>query len=261
MADVAISSDGMPIAYEAHGAGEPTFVFVHGWSCDRSYWREQISCFAQRHRVVAVDLAGHGESGLGRTEWTMSAFGEDVAAVARQLALRDVVLIGHSMGGDVVVEAALRLRDTVRAVIWVDTYRSLDEEVPDDEIDAFVAPFRADFPAAARDFARRLFLPHSDPDLVEWVSADMAAAPQEVALACIRSSVANAGVMPARLRELGLPVVAVNPDNGPSDIDGLARHAVRTVQMRGLGHFPMLEDAAAFNAVLAEIVRPPGDPS
>ena len=49
--------------------------------------------------MVAVDLGGHGESGMGREHWTMEAFGDDVAAVVRGLGLERVILVGHSMGG------------------------------------------------------------------------------------------------------------------------------------------------------------------
>lgn len=68
------SADGIPVRYEVHGAGPPALVFVHGWSCDRDYWRGQVEHFAGRYRVVTVDLAGHGESGGGphhrRWPWT-----------------------------------------------------------------------------------------------------------------------------------------------------------------------------------------------
>ena len=95
----AVSADGVQIRYEFRGKGEPTLIFVHGWCCDRSYWREQLPYFAEKHRVVAIDLAGHGESGLNRKAWTLDAFGDDVAAVAAKLSLKQMVLIGHSVGG------------------------------------------------------------------------------------------------------------------------------------------------------------------
>jgi len=72
--DNAISADGVSIAYEVRGEGEPALVFVHGWCCDRSYWDAQLPYFAQKYKVVAIDLTGHGESGLDRKEWTMGAF-------------------------------------------------------------------------------------------------------------------------------------------------------------------------------------------
>jgi pimeloyl-ACP methyl ester carboxylesterase len=159
MSGVATSPDGIPLAFEAHGAGTPTLMFVHGWSCDRSYWRGQVRPLGARYQVVTVDLAGHGGSGVGRRVWTMAAFGEDVVAVVEQLGLGEVVLIGHSMGGDVIVEAALRLGDRVVGLVWVDTYSTLGEPDTDDEVEAFVAPFREDFGTATRALVRRLFTP------------------------------------------------------------------------------------------------------
>ena len=72
--EVVRSGDGIPLAFEVHGAGAPALVFVHGWSCDRSYWRGQLRPLAARYQTVAVDLAGHGGSGMGRRAWTMAAF-------------------------------------------------------------------------------------------------------------------------------------------------------------------------------------------
>jgi hypothetical protein len=88
--------DGVEIRYEVAGSGEPALVFVHGWSCDRSYWRAQVDHFAASHRTVALDLGGHGESSLGREDWTMASFAGDVRAVVEALDLRGVVLVGHS---------------------------------------------------------------------------------------------------------------------------------------------------------------------
>ena len=98
----AISYDGTQVAYEVFGVGPQTLVFVHGWSCDRSYWNAQIEPLSRNYQVVTLDLAGHGESGLSRNSWTIAGFGSDVAAVVTDLDTDCVVLIGHSMGGDVI---------------------------------------------------------------------------------------------------------------------------------------------------------------
>ena len=109
----ALSSNGVLIHYDVQGAGSETLVLVHGWCCDRRYWRHQVDHLADRFTVVCVDLAGHGESGRDRQRFTISAFAEDVVAVVKQLRLDRVVLIGHSMSGGVIVEAARRLGSSV----------------------------------------------------------------------------------------------------------------------------------------------------
>lgn len=252
------SADGVAVRYEAHGRGTPAVVFVHGWSCDRTYWRGQVSHFAQRHRVVAIDLAGHGESGLDRRAWTMPSFGDDVVAVVNHLRLTEIVLVGHSMGGDVIVEAARRLPGRVTSLVWVDVYATLGNTAPDENaVAAFLAPFQADFATATSDFVRGMFPPGSPADLVEWVAADMSAAPPHIALDAIRHAVINEPAATDGLRELALPTVSINPDNGHTDAAALRRHGVHPVLVPGVGHFPMLEDPETFNLLLDNHITAP----
>ncbi len=255
MKDIAQAGDGIPVHFEVEGRGAPALVFVHGWSCDRTYWSGQVGHFAKQHQVVTIDLAGHGESGDGRREWTMPAFGGDVVAVIEKLELREVVLIGHSMGGDVIVEAALALPDEVAGIVWVDVYSTLGKSSTPEELEEFVQPFRQDFVPAAQSFIRRMFPPGSDPDLVERVVADMSGAPPEIAVGAMEHAVANEGAILEALPKLTAPVVAINPDYRPNDVEALARHGVRAVLMPGVGHFLMMEDPETFNRLLGETIE------
>jgi pimeloyl-ACP methyl ester carboxylesterase len=254
MKGIARSADGIPVHFEVEAGGEPALVFVHGWSCDRSYWSRQIDDFAGRHEVVAIDLAGHGESGAGRPEWTMPAFGADVVAVIETLELRDLVLVGHSMGGDVIVEVALALPDRVAGLVWVDVYSTLGGSRTPEEIEEFVQPFRANFSIATRAFVQRMFVPDSDPELVERVAAGMSSANPEVAVRVMEHAVSNDDSILAGLSELKAPIVAINPDYRPTDVEALGRHGVKAVLMPGVGHFLMMEDPGTFNRLLSETI-------
>jgi pimeloyl-ACP methyl ester carboxylesterase len=254
MRDIAMSSDGIPIRFDVHGQGWPAIVLVHGWSCDRTYWRSQIDDLSRRHLVVTVDLAGHGESGAGRRSWTMPAFGADVAAVVDHLELEDMVLVGHSMGGDVIIEAALLLARRVRGLVWVDTYPSLGAPDSHEKVEAFVEPFRADFAGQVRAFFGTAFTSTSDPALVEWVISDMASAPPAIAVDALEHSFSNEGPVIEALPRISAPVVQISPDYEPTDIEALARHGIRTVAMSNVGHFVMLEDPGQFNRLLEEVV-------
>ena len=249
-ADAVTSPDGIRIVYEAHGEGTPALVFVHGWSCDRSYWRGQLKPFARQFKVVAIDLAGHGESGLGRKAWTMKAFGGDVAAVVQKLGLKRIILIGHSMGGDVIVEAARRLKGRVAGLIWVDTYKQLGARRTPEQLKEVMAPFRANFVEATRGVVRGMFPPSADRSLVERVAADMSAAPPAVALGALESALSFDREVPPALQELNLKVVAINPDYQPTDIASMKRHGVEVAFMSGVGHFLMMEDPERFNRLL-----------
>jgi pimeloyl-ACP methyl ester carboxylesterase len=253
-ADVVTSADGIRITFETHGEGTPALVFVHGWSCNRSYWEGQLQPFSRQFKVVAVDLAGHGESGLGREAWTMGAFGGDVAAIVKKLGLERVILIGHSMGRDVIVEAACRLPGRVAGLVWIDTYKQLGTPRTPEQLQALLAPFRANFVETTRAFVRGMFPATSDRSLVERVAADMSAAPPGVALGAMESAMNFDREIPRALQELKLPVVAINPDYRPTDIASMERYSVEVVIMSGVGHFLMMEDPERFNALLRRVV-------
>ncbi len=249
------SADGVPIAFESHGHGSPALVLVHGWACDRGNWSAQAGPLSAGRRVVTLDLAGHGESGAARRDWTIGSFGEDVAAVVNALALESVVLIGHSMGGDVILQAARRLPGRVAGLVMLDTYKKLGAPMSDDAIERFAAKLAADFTGAMQSLVRSLFSRHADPALVDRVAADMAAAPPAVAIPTIRSSFLHAREVPALIEELAIPVFAVNPDNEPTDVDGLEQRGVAVRIVAGAGHFLMMEDPDTVNALLLDIVE------
>ena len=249
------SADGVSIAYETFGKGSTALVFVHGWSCDKSYWKGQIEYFSKAYRVVNIDLGGHGESGLGRKDWTIYSFGIDVAAVIKHLSLERVILIGHSMGGDVSADAALLLPGRIAGLIMVDVYKKLGAGRPAEQIDAFVADFSVDFAPKVQKLVRSMFLTNADPSLVEFVAKDMSSAPPAVALSAMRSSFTHSRQITHDFEHLKLPVVALNPDNEPTDVESMRNHGVDVIIMLGVGHFLMMEDPKRFNELLETAIK------
>ncbi|MXZ28979.1 MAG: alpha/beta hydrolase [Gammaproteobacteria bacterium] len=253
-AQTVLSSDGVRIHYDDLGAGDPVLVFVHGWSCDRSYWSGQIEHFAQSHRVVNIDLAGHGDSGLDRAEWTMQAFGEDVSAVVTALDLNNIVLVGHSMGGKVIVEAAGQLGDRVIGVVGVDTFHGGGRETPRERQEEVFEQLAQDQAGFISTFVDRTFVEQSDPAIKEWVKADMAAAPVAAAVGARQAS-GNYDATPA-VASLDVPFVLINSDFLPTDIAHLEANAEQFLflEMSDVGHFLMMEDPETFNALLTAVL-------
>lgn len=249
------ASDGVSIAYEVHGNGSTALVFVHGWSCDRSYWKHQIEPFSQRYKVVTVDLGGHGESGTGRKDWTIASFGGDVAAVVKKLGLKRVVLIGHSMGGDVIADAALQLPGRVAGLIMVDTYKKLGSGRTPESVQAFINKLRTNFADSVRPLVRSMFLPNSDSALVEYIAMDMSSAPPAVALSALESSFTHSRLITHDFELLKLPVIALNPDNEPTDTASMQRYKVEVMIMPGVGHFLMMEEPKRFNELLSAAIK------
>jgi pimeloyl-ACP methyl ester carboxylesterase len=157
------------------------------------------------------------------------------------------------MGGDVIVEAARRLRGRVRGLVWVDTYRSLGApQATAAEFETFVAPFEADFAPAARAFVRSMFRPETDPALVERVVEDMASAPPDIAVGSMRHAMRFEPEACAGLLELRLPGVAINPDDRPTDTESLRRHGMDPIVMPDSSHFLHLENPERFNRLLEQ---------
>lgn len=250
------SADGVPIRYEASGQGSPAVVLVHCWMCDRHLWDHAVPRLARDHRVVTLDLAGHGESGRARKAWTVEAFGEDVRAVVEALGLDRVVLVGHSMGGPVILEAARRLPGRVVGLVPVDTLQNVEDKTPPDQVAAFLAPFRTDYKASAEGFIRKyMFVPGSPPALIERIVAKTTEAPAAIAEACLESTFGY-DAAPAFEAAAG-PIRAINGDRFPTDREANRRHAPQfdLVLMKGVGHYLMLEDPDRFDPLLARVVN------
>ena len=101
------------LAYDAGGAGEPALLFLHGWCGDRSFFAPQFDYFSPSHRVVSVDLPGHGESAVPE-EYSIGALASRVAELAGDLRLSRSVVFGHSIGAMVALELSQFASDLVR---------------------------------------------------------------------------------------------------------------------------------------------------
>ena len=122
------SVDGVEIHFKNQGKGKPAIVFVHGWTNNKSIWDGQLSHFSKNYNVTSIDLAGHGESGDQRSEWTMSAYGEDVVAVIKKLDLNQIVLVGFSMGTSVIVETANKIPERIAGIVFVDDLKDIERK-------------------------------------------------------------------------------------------------------------------------------------
>jgi len=254
--NTAVSSDGVPIHFQSQGQGDYALVFVHGWCTDMSYWDAQIPSFRVYYRVVTLDLAGHGRSGIDRQNWTMEMFGRDVAAVVTALDLKNVILIGHSLGGAAILEAARLLPERVIGLVGVDTFSDIYLAAYGDErIQATLEPFRRDFQEGMRRYVLENYFRFSSSErLKRQVILDMAAMPPDIGIAVLEQLLRYDA--DSTLQQLDIPIRSINADR-PLVYFQKIRKRIQDFRNRFLsnvGHFLMMEDPQTLNRTLADFL-------
>src|SRR5262245_27847740 len=99
-------------------AGEgPALLLLHGLSATHHNWEHTIPAFADRWRVIAPDLPGHGQSGKPDAPYTIDFFAGVIRSLGRALGLGEAVVIGNSLGGQIAVELGLTYPAWTRALV------------------------------------------------------------------------------------------------------------------------------------------------
>ena len=255
------SFDGVKISYDVQGEGQPVLVFVHGWSCSKEYWKQQVAHFTKKHKVVTIDLAGHGNSGQHRKVYSLDGFAQDVKAVIEAVNPKKVILIGHSFGGEIVAYTAMLEPEKVIGIIGADTLHNLDETFSKEEGCKLIGldEFKKDFKPAVKKFVKQMMVKDVNQELLNWIIYDMSSAPPEVAISSLDEYVGAIAdkKMINIFREVKVPVICINADLWPTNIEANRRYMMSfdVKIMKGVGHFVMLEDPEKFNKLLEEVIK------
>jgi len=251
------SSDGIDIEYQVQGKGEIALVFIHGWSCDRTYWKNQLPHFAKKYLVVAPDLAGHGQSGLGRKNYTIESFAGDVKAVVDKLDLKKIVLIGHSMGGEISLVTVKLIPGKVIGIVGVDNFLDFSQRY-EEELKQFIASLKNNYVQTVQGYMKSTFPASAPPALVEQIANDMSSAPPEVAISAMEYLAAFDPIpfLTQLKNEIKIPIRCINSDAYPTNVEGNNKltHSFDVKLMKGLSHFVQLEDPETFNRLLEEVL-------
>lgn len=98
----------MKMAYVDEGQGEQTLLFIHGLATYLPSWYNNIGALKSKYRCIAIDLPGYGQSSKGTAKVSMEGYATMVLKFITKLQLKNVVLVGHSMGGQVAVKTVLK---------------------------------------------------------------------------------------------------------------------------------------------------------
>ena len=250
------------------GNGALALVFVHGYTCDHTDWKLQLQEFQKTNEVVACDLRGHGATPGREHECSIEHYGGDVAALLANLELQKAILIGHSMGCRVVLEAARLDPARVHGVVLIDGSRqaSGDAEAAQQAARAAIAA-AGGYAAWVEGLFAPMFLEPSTESrrMIERAVRLPAAVGTSLRIAQMRW---DAGQMDAALDALRVPLLAIQSTSinaqgkriplqegqGSPWLD-LVRARVPNARIEivpGVGHFTQIEAAKTVNRLIKE---------
>ena len=247
------------VRYVTLGEGGHTLVFIHGWGCNLNFWREQVSTFSDKARLVFIDLPGHGQSDKPNTAYTMDFLARAVVAVLRAAGAEKAVLVGHSMGAAVMCRVYAQVPEKVAALVSVDGLLCHPPGTAE-QAKKFIGQFRVpEYLAHAAKFISDFFPYPGTEKLRDEVVAEVLLTPQYV-MAGAAEGMVGLEQPDWALPNAGVPVLVLNA-RGPlwnDRYEQYARSLSPQVDYRmfdGVGHFLMLENPAEFNASLAGMLR------
>lgn len=230
------------------GPGLPV-IFVHGLAGDLEMWRSQLNHLHTGRRALALDLRGHGLSGLPKDgDYSISAMASDVLAVADAAGLKRFILVGHSMGGAVILAASQAAPARVAGLLFVDPagdVSRLPKARLDRMLDQMDGPGHLEFMkgwfgaslAYGQDATRRAVL------------ADLQRTSPDVVRACYAGLAAYSPVAALNTFEGPMLTVVLPASTRPSSYQNLAPR-LPAVVMKGTSHWLMMDDPAAFNRIM-----------
>lgn len=249
------------------GHGAPALVFVHGFACSHEDWSAQLAHFSSTHEVVACDLRAHGQTPGRPHECSIEHYGGDVAALVNNLELERCVLIGHSMGCRVVLEANRLIPDKVAGLVLVDGSRLADRDPAGAEAAARAAVAKVGYPAFAENLFRQMFFTASA--TAEAIVRRAVKQSGEFGTDLwSRMARWDAGSMDAALDAVRAPLLAIQTTTRDANLrrsplkagqtspwlDYLTTKQARIAVIPDTGHFPQIETPTEVNRLIAAFV-------
>lgn len=245
------------VHYQSIGRGDTAVVFIHGWTCDSTFWQGQTPALAGKARVLLIDLPGHGRSDKPKIDYSMAYFAKAVAAVLDDAGVRSVVLVGHSMGTPVARQFYRLYPKRTRALIAVDG----DLHVPlatQEEIDKHMVQFTGPgYKDAIGKAVDSMFTKATPAEARRRIKSTMQSAPQHVVVGAMRGML-DLAVWKDDAIDTPLLVVVAKQPYWPADHEKKVRKLNAKAEYRaveGAGHFLMVDKPEVFNDTLVRFLR------
>lgn len=258
---ITVGNEKVYIHYFQQGQGDTTFLFLHGWCIDGTYWKNQVEYFSEEYSVYAIDLPGFGKSKAERTNWSIEAYADDIAAFIDTLNLKNVILIAHSMSGEIMLQLALTNSPKIIGIVGIDNFKVIDVAFTPEQLKQmsdFFPMLENDFKNSAPLYADMMLFHQVTPEEVKLrVKTDFANANPVIGYGTFMNQMQYAASDTERLEQLKYKLYLINTDGFPTNESGLNSRCKNGFQIEYIsssGHYPMLEKPAEFNALLEKVL-------
>ena len=265
--DRVVLGDGRALFYLVAGPPAATpLLFLHGLGGSRGTWENVLGPLVERHRVVALDLPGHGLSDKpapDATDYSIAGLAAAVREALETLQITAAVLVGHSLGGAVAMQIALDHPALVSALVLVDS-AGLGQEINPELLDLVEAEPGSENARRLLELFyqdKRLILDRGVEEMVQGRRRPGAIEAERAIAAAAFSRQGQRTDLPARLADLAVPallVVGVEDRVIPADHAVAAARAIPDAWvtfMPGIGHVPQVEAASGLARAVERFTR------
>jgi pimeloyl-ACP methyl ester carboxylesterase len=241
----------MKVHYTSRGEGTEALVFIHGWSCDLNFWKNQVGAFPQM-RVIAIDLPGHGESDKPEIDYTMDLHASAIDAALRDAKVERAVLVGHSNGTPVVRQFYRQFPQKTLGLVFVDG--ALRPFAPAAEMQKFIDPMKApNFHEYIARLVDAMIRPMKNDAARSDIKNAMLRTPQHVSVSEMENILPDEIWRPDKINVPALVILAKQPA-WTADYERFVRDLVPNVDYQiweGVSHFLMIDKPQEFNAAVS----------
>ena len=244
--------DGRSIHYSRYGKGSKTVVLLHGWTCDETFWENQIGPLSKKYHVITIDLPGHGQSEPSAA-YTQDNFAHAVDAVLRAARVKSAVLVGHSLGAITARQYARNYLDRARAIVMIDP--PVFKAPISAELRQFAAGFGGpDGTRARAEFVKSMFAESTPADMREKILAKTARPSEAVAVGAMNSLLED---KIWDTQPMSIPVMMIVEGGSNTTKEPMRRlfPSLRFEKIAGAGHFLMLEKPEDINELLLQYLK------
>lgn len=240
---------GMRVHYQNYGKGKEAVVYIHGWSCNLSFWEENASSLTDRARVITIDLPGHGQSDKPEVKYSMDLFADAINAVLVNARVERAVLIGHSMGTPVIRQFYRRYPAKTQGLVLVDG--GLRPFADQATMDQFLAGYRSpNYKQVIEQFVGFLAGSMRDKTKVEMIRSSMLSTPQHVIVGAMEG-MADPAIWKEQ-DQIKVPVLAIYAQQPiwTPEYKQFVESLIPQLDYQmweGVSHFLMMDEPAKFN--------------